>query len=216
MINLPPGVDPSTIVPGVDLSHWEPDTDFHALYDAGIRFVITKATDTLKGVDPKYAAFRAKADTIRAEHDDFFFGAFHFFGPGANPAAQYQHFRDVIGKPQPGDIIPALDSETEGYRVGQGSWEFDQACVDDLGYHTMLYTYEPFYLQFLKAHGFGNAIAAHHMRLWLARYRSRKPDTPCDIWQFSDAGAVPGEPKTMDVDIFWGSIDDFRERMLVK
>jgi lysozyme len=211
---LPASLNGRPVVPGVDLSHWEPDTDFGLLYAAGVRFVITKATDGVDGVDPKWADFRSKASLLSREHDDFFFGGFHFFEPGQDPAKQAAHFLSIV-RPVKGDIIPSLDTETAGANVGAESWAFDQAFVKATGYHSVLYTDEPFYLAGLKAAGFGAAIAAGHMRFWLARYRSEPPATASDIWQFSDAGKVPGEPKTMDADVFFGDVEQFRARMLV-
>jgi GH25 family lysozyme M1 (1,4-beta-N-acetylmuramidase) len=212
-LNLPPGIDPASVVPGVDLSHWSADVDFGELYDAGIRWVITKCTGGATQIDSKWDIFKAKAAVISAEHDDFFFGGFHYFDPWADSIIQAGFSRQIM-KPGPGMIVPTLDNESGGTLVGPHSWGFATNMATAIGRYPMLYSGEDFYLANLES-SFRASVEAGHTRLWLARYRDQKPDTPCDIWQFSQSERVEHEPGVMDADVFFGTVEQFRERMVL-
>lgn len=208
---LPAGLDPSRdYVLLVDLSHYEPDTDFHALADAGVSGVITKCTDGLNYVDPTYDVFRKKAEIVAAERGgNFFFGGYHFFRPNLDPFTQARYFLDHA-KPVKGDVLPTLDSETDGQLVGDRSKDFANAVCRRTGRFPILYTGDAFYKEKLKK-SFGSGVCP----LWIARY-GHKPETPCAIWQWTDRAVVAGEPKAMDADVFFGSVSDFRAKMTLK
>jgi lysozyme len=215
IITLPPGYsqgDPN-ILAGVDLSHWTADTDFGELYAAGIRFVIAKATQGATGIDPSWDTFRAKGELLMGEHPDFYFGGYHFLDGTASGVVQAAHFNMVCPAKGGQWMRGALDSETAFANVRGESWAFANAYALATGDYPTLYTYEPFYLQNLQS-SFAQSIAGGHTRLWMARYRARKPDTPCDIWQFSDAERVPHDPGVMDADVFFSNDADFRAKMV--
>ena len=212
LAGIPTGIDRASVVLGIDLSHWKPTSvDFHELYDAGIRFVITKATDWGSSgpiSDPTYSVFRQKAYALAKEKGDFFFGGFAFVRPNVDVRKQADYFIRVAS-PKKGDILPALDVETTGINIGHDSSIMGTYLSQRLSCKRLLYTYEPFWVENLKDHWSGD------FRLWLARYRSRKPDTPCDIWQFSDSEKLPSQDVSVDADVFFGSISDFKTKMLM-
>lgn len=66
------------------------------------------------------------------------------------------------------------------------------------GYKVGLYSGENFY----KANGLSKVNADF---LWLAKYSSTKPSTPCDIWQYSSTQKVSGIATNVDVNVLNGS-----------
>lgn len=206
---LPPGLDAKgEYVYLVDLSHWEPNTDFHALADAGISGIITKCTDGLSYVDPTYDVFRKKADIIRKERGSFFFGGYHFFRPELSPTQQAAYFLRHAN-PVSGDILPCLDSESEGHGVGTVSRVFAQTIYKSISRWPILYTGDSFYNEHLK-HNFADGACP----LWIARYGHR-PATKCVMWQWTDQARIARQPKTMDADVYFGNIKDFKARLLL-
>lgn len=99
-----------------DISHFQPNVDFHAAYAGGLRAVFHKATEGIYYVDPRYASARAQAAAA-----GLLWGAYHF-GTGDDALAQAEHFLS-IAKPD-GKTLLVLDLE----RNPQGpSMSIDQA-----------------------------------------------------------------------------------------
>ena len=86
-----------------DISHFQPNVDFHAAYAGGLRAVFHKATEGIYYVDPRYASARAQAAAA-----GLLWGAYHF-GTGDDALAQAEHFLS-IAKPD-GKTLLALDLE---------------------------------------------------------------------------------------------------------
>jgi lysozyme len=87
-----------------DISHFQPNVDFAAARQAGLRAVFHKATEGLHEIDPCYAAAREQARAA-----GLLWGAYHF-GTGEDALAQAAHFLD-IAKPD-GATLLVLDLET--------------------------------------------------------------------------------------------------------
>src|SRR5258708_7401718 len=198
---LPDGVPPGTPnVRLVDCYHGD-RVDFHALAAAGVAGVMLKATQGAHGVDPRYADYVGRARSV-----GLLVGPYHFFEPTEDPDAQAAHFVSVA-RWMPGDIPPTLDSETDGPEVGPRSWTFAQAIHKSLGIHPILYSGDSFYQNRLKR-SFSNGACP----LWIARY-GHKPTTTCLIWQYTVSARIPGEPRPLDTDIFFGTLDAFKARL---
>lgn len=208
-IALPAGLDTTKpYVLLVDLSHWEPNTDFHALADAGIQGVITKCTDGLTYVDPTYEVFRKKAEIVARERGFFAFGGYHFFRPKLDEAKQVDFFLRHL-QPKAGDILPCLDVEEDGPLVGYKAVSAANLLWRRTGRAPILYSGDAFFQDKLKARFGGGQFP-----LWIARY-GHAPVTKCAIWQFTDREVVPGEPRAMDANVFYGSEKDFRAKLLL-
>lgn len=86
-----------------DVSHFQPNIDFHAARGAGLRAVFHKASEGLQYVDPRYANAREQALAA-----GLLWGAYHF-GTGDDALAQAEHFLSVA-KPD-GRTLLVLDLE---------------------------------------------------------------------------------------------------------
>lgn len=203
MITLPPGIDPANVTLIVDLYHGD-DVDFHALVAAGVKGVLLKASQGETGVDPRYASYRTRAASV-----GLLVGAYHFYDPLGDPVKQANHFL-AVALPAKGDILPALDSETDGPHVGPNTWACAQAIKTRLGKMPQLYAGDSFFQTRLKAY-----FGAGQCPLWIARYSSHKPVTTCAMWQFSESVRIPQEPNPLDADIYFGTLADFKAKMLL-
>jgi len=192
----------------LDISHHNDVSDWNAVYAAGVRGVIHKATESTDYTDPTYLARCAPA--MRA---GLLWGAYHF-ASGGNVQAQVDRFLGVVGADD--DTLYALD------------WE------DNPSGPTMTAAEAKQFIQLLEARiGEGRCVIYSgnvakekisgddpffgSRRLWLAQYGT-SPSTQESwdtywLWQYSDGQVGPGPHGcpgvTGDVDTnSWAGTDD--------
>ena len=198
---------------GVDVSHYEGNVDWARVLSAGYSFGFCKASQGDREVDPQFIANWTAMSAAGITR-----GAYHFFQPGVNGAAQADHFLATVPR-LPTDLPPTLDVEQAPGDVAVSEYiEEIQAFCDKIqaatGHKPILYTYIPFWRDTL---GDPKQFSAAGHPLWIARYTPA--ETPGDLpggwtewtfWQYAapDPGAphvdVPGIGIS-DVDRFEGS-----------
>lgn len=174
-----------------DVYHGDPIYDMGAFLDAS-DFVILKATQGTSYVDPTYAA-RAAACRGRGKP----FWAYAFMERGADAAAQADHLLAHAGD---GYVGLCLDVET--YRGSRPTREQVRQAYDGItgrGIKCLVYYMDS---QGGDYHGIaGGELGAD----WVARYGrndgtvSRRPDTPCDLHQYTSSGSMPGASGACDL-----------------
>jgi lysozyme len=193
----------ATRVSGIDVSHYQQVVDWAKVKAAGIAFAFAKATDGLNS-DPTFArnwAGIGNAGLLR--------GAYHFFRPLKDAAAQAKHFMDVVSLAV-GDLPPVLDVETadgasnDAMQSGVKTW-LDTVAAQT-GVTPMIYAAPGFWNQHLN-----DQFGSHP--LWIAEYGVPSPKLPhgwtnWNFWQYSQSGQVDGVSGNVDLDYFQGSMDD--------
>jgi GH25 family lysozyme M1 (1,4-beta-N-acetylmuramidase) len=201
---------PGAVVEGIDVSSYQPDTDWNQVHQSGREFAWVKATEGTGYTNPYFAhdwaAIKA-AGMLRS--------AYQYFRPSVDPIAQAEFFVQVMGPLAPDDLAPMLDlEETDGESaavvLGRAHAFLDR--VKQLtGRDAILYTYPDFWLNQLgDPPGFGQYA------LNMASY-GPCPPLPSSwshmtFWQYSATGTVPGVQGTgnVDMDRFYGTLDDLR------
>jgi len=190
---------------GIDVSHWQGRIDWARVADDGIAFAYIKATEGGDYVDPQFVANwdgAARAGVMR--------GAYHFYRPQTDAAAQAQQFLRTVGA-HAGDLPPVLDVEVTDGRsaaaIAAGVRTWLETVERATGVRPILYTRAGFWNQ--VGGGFGG------YPLWVAHYGVAQPAIPADwdrwtIWQHSDAGRVAGITGNVDLNWFAGGWDDLR------
>lgn len=182
---------------GIDASHHQGAIDWRRVADAGITFAYLKATEGTTFTDPRFAEHRRAA--TRAGVD---VGGYHYFQLCSDGAAQAEHFLEVLGSGVP-DLPPALDLELVG------SCEDPPPAADLLaevraflaavdrrtGRRTLVYLYPDFEERF----GFADDLADHPQ--WVRRLGDERPRRPWTVWQYDDAGSVPGVSGGVDLNL---------------
>jgi len=179
---------------GIDVSNNNGHVDWAEIAAAGYRYALAKATQGLGFVDSTYDANRAGA---RAH--GIHFGAYHYFTPGDDPAAQVSFFMEHA-KPAKGDIVPTLDYEQVPAERGPAE-AFVVALQRECGHWPMFYSY----LSFIQSMRIPAASPLAHCPLWLADYTTTRPAPPAPwheivIWQHSSTGRVAGIGGSVDLD----------------
>jgi len=198
------------LTPGIDVSHYQGVIDWAKVKAAGIQFAFIKATDGATGTDPMFATNVKGCMAVGLP-----WGAYHFFRPGENAAAQAAHFLSVAdfivtgiacGKVLP----PALDLELGPLTFAEAMIWLDQ--VDEaLGNTPMVYISPAFAAANIEP---GDPAGAYP--LWIAEYGPRATPTIPDpwggweFWQHSAAGEIDGIAGTVDLDWFHGTVDDLQ------
>ena len=202
---------PAGAVPGIDVSHWQGSVDWEVVSKQGEMFGYAKASEGAATGDQYFIDNWSAMKTAGLLR-----GAYHFFHPNADAAAQADNFLNRLSKANggspllaPGDLPPTLDIEvTDGASAaallaGASTWL--NAVQTATGRQPIVYTYVTFWKQAL-----GNPADLSDYPLWIAHYNVPSPTIPggwagWSLWQFAQQ-PVPGVPGAVtDVDAFNGS-----------
>lgn len=193
------------LLPGIDVSHWQGAIDWPRVADDGVAFAFIKATEGGDYVDPAFAANwagAAQAGVMR--------GAYHFYRPQTDAAAQAEHFLRTV-QLRAGDLPPVLDVEVTDGRsasaIAAGVRTWLETVERATGRRPIVYTRAGFWNQV------GGGFGAYP--LWVAHYGVASPAIPADwarwtFWQHSDTGRVAGIGGDVDLDWFTGGWEELR------
>lgn len=191
---------------GIDISHWQQGIN---LTSVTCDFVIIKATQGTKYVDPCFQKFCAQAMSLGKK-----IGLYHYYGSG-EPEAQAEHFlqtvRSYIGK-----AVLVLDWEVDqnpDFKKGPAlPKRFLDYVLAKTGVHPLIYMSK----SVCREYNWTEVVKGNY-GLWMAQYANKKPtgyqDKPWTdqkglgafngyaIHQFSSAGRLPGYGGSLDLDI---------------
>jgi len=211
-----------SIVSGIDVSSHQGLVDWDAIRQSGLAFSFVRATLGAHSADSQFAG-----NWTRARAAGVLRGAYHFFWPLASASDQADHFVEVIGRPVPGDLPPALDLEEAILQQNphQDVWTtvppdnrlpmilgWLAAVEHALGVKPVIYSRQNF-LEGLLGDGI-DELADH--RLWIAHYTKAKgPRIPSawtgwTFWQYAEDGSADGIKGAVDQNRFNGSLDDLK------
>jgi lysozyme len=189
-------------IKGLDIFHGDKPLQFHAMVEAGVKYIFIKATQGLHTIDPCY-----EDNYHRAKSVGLLVGSYHFFDENEDGKAQADHFLNVAHL-NPGDIIPALDAEVYAPGMPLRSKAFAQEIKTRIGRWPILYSGDAFYQEHLK-----DVFPEGLHTLWIARYSAHKPKTRCAFWQYTDAARIPGDPP-LDSEQFFGAMVDLKQHLI--
>lgn len=189
---------------GIDVSHYQGTVNWTQVKAAGVAFAFAKATEGAQNSD---AMFSTNWTAIK--NAGLLRGAYHFFHPSQDPAAQAQHFLQAVSL-SPGDLPPVLDVEASDganndvITAGVKTWLDTVASAT--GVTPMVYASPAFWNDHLT----GDFSS---YPLWVAQYGVSAPKLPrgwtdWNFWQYSQSGKVDGVSGNVDLDYFQGSLQD--------
>ena len=207
---------PSGAVPGLDVSHYQEVVDWPTVAVGGEAFAFAKASEGGSVGDLYFAdnwsALRG-AGILR--------GAYHFFHPATDAAAQADFFLRRLanangGSTQlaPGDLPAALDLEVgDGVAAGNiiaGAATWLVAIEQATGRQPIVYTYVDFWKTTL-----GNPQDLSGYPLWISELNVTSPTIPGGwanwvFWQFAKQTISGISTGLVDVDAFNGTTNDLR------
>ncbi|MEO7034761.1 MAG: glycoside hydrolase family 25 protein [Polyangiaceae bacterium] len=187
---------------GVDVSAYQAIVNWDQVAAARLGFAFIKATEATAHVDAHFAEHWAAAKRAGLMR-----GAYHFFRPQQDAAAQARHFLAQL--PDGGELPAALDVElTDGVaraNVVAGVRAWVEVVTPVLG-RPLIYT-SPGFWNSLP----GTAAVAAKADLWVAHWNAARPAALAGwahwhFWQFASVSSVPGVHGASDRDRFNGSL----------
>jgi lysozyme len=185
-------------LPGIDVSYWDQGCDFTKVGSAA-QFVYIKVSEGLTYQDPTAAAHAngAKAAGLKV-------GYYHFAHTESDAGAEAIFFNKCCSNLPAADLPYVLDIEVNKANLSPAlflTWiETFLGTIQQLGHKGMIYSYTPFLNQNLPSnHTLGS------YPLWIAAYTNASyPTMPVGwpnytVWQYSQAGNVPGIPVHCDM-----------------
>jgi lysozyme len=191
-------------VEGVDVSYYQGTIDWNAVKGAGLGFAITRISDGTGFMDPKFDQnWQGIKDAGMVR------GAYQFFRPAQDAAAQANLVVQKLGTLGVGDLPVTLDVEVaDGVSPGTIAAKI-QTWVDIVqqgtGKAPMIYTAIGFWNSGVASTAYGN------LPLWVANWGVTCPNLPSGwndfvFWQWTDSGSVPGISGGVDRDKFNGDL----------
>ena len=198
---------------GIDIYNGQGRPDFAKVKEAGISYVILKATEGVDYVDPSFTV-NAQA----AKDAGLPIGAYHFLR--ATPIDQQaQDFLTAVGPYKP--CMLAIDVEepkagsTEIHDLGKSGITSRILTINsaarNAGYTCPIYVYG-------SKSWFGylidtDACRQAGMKIWMAAYSNDTPENTdhsdiCDMWQWCSDGSVNGISGNVDMDVSYSAITD--------
>jgi len=190
---------------GIDISQWQADVDYSALAQS-VDFAMVRASYSLTIVD--HLGWNHRSE-LRSRLVNL--GHYHYAEPAHSVAAiQARVFLDSVGWIFAGEPM-ALDLEVDHPRLVEWSRNFAQIILNVLGRPPLIYTN----IDFLRRYDF-RPLYEMGCPLWVASWQDPTAAIPSTApWeaprmhQFTSQGSIPGIAGDVDLDTFFGSVDDF-------
>lgn len=208
-------------IKGIDISHHQSRPNFSAVKNAGIGFVILKATEGVNYVDP---AFIANVDAAKAAGLPI--GAYHFL----RATSIDQQCKDFVAAIKPHGPYTCIGIDVENPNGNPEISNLGKAeitsrilklnsAIRTAGFTCDVYVYA-------SKSWFGTYIdtarcKAAGMKIWMAWYSNATPDNTnrsslCDMWQWSSSGSVPGVAGHVDMDVCYQNVGAVKPSVPVK
>ncbi len=193
-------------IAGINVSHYNGEIDWHAAADS-ISFAFARATNGPNFVDPQFAS-----NWNRMKQAGIPRGAYHFFDPREDAAAQAHLFLNTV-RMEEDDLTPVLDIERRcritAATAIKGFGEFLDIVRDATGRTPAIYTSGRFWRLL------GNRPCPCNAPLWIAHHDVRSPFIPhawegWNFWHFSQLGRCSGVKGYVDLSRFSGSLEDLQ------
>ncbi|KFC19667.1 hypothetical protein IO90_10360 [Chryseobacterium sp. FH1] len=191
---------------GIDVSHWNGNIVMDLPKKDNLSFVICKATQGDRGIDPKF-----KSNWKFLSEHKMMKGAYHFYEYSKDPILQAAHFCDTVGKIELSDFSLVVDIEemslpakdVNAQKLKNNLLKFLNYVEDHIQRVPIIYSDYSFLNKYLD-----DPIFSRYP-LWLAEYsRNEKPKLPkvwkdkgCLIWQKTDSYHI--NSTATDYDVFY-------------
>lgn len=197
------------VVKGIDVSYFQPGVDWGSVKDDGVEFAFARVSYGSKKLDTE---FETNWEGMKAA--GLLRGAYQYFRPSQDAAAQAQIVVDHLGTLGEGDLPAVIDVETQEGVSDATLVKKIQTWVDIVeegtGKRPIIYTGPAFWTSLS-----GSADLTDHP-LWVANYKTSCPSLPSGFsgwhfWQSSETGKVDGVDGNVDIDWWNGSLAELIE-----
>lgn len=189
----------------IDVSRWQGIIDWRQVKASGIDIAIIKMSG---GDDGLYVDSRANANYYGAVGAGIAVGMYHFAG-GTDPIAEADYYIQACS-PLAEDDVLVLDWEVQHSNPVEWCRQFTQRCIDRTGVAPLLYINGSTW----NAYDWSPVTAI--CGVYVAWYdRSPEDNLPVPgmyvMHQYSSTGSVPGISGNVDLDMFFGTVEQFKK-----
>ncbi|MDE6207331.1 MAG: hypothetical protein K2M55_05940 [Muribaculaceae bacterium] len=180
-------------------------------YYQPVLFAIAKSTEGVTILDPTF-----ERNFREAKRCGIIRGAYHFLSVNSPVEKQVEYF--IKNTPlEKGDLPPVLDLEInkntmkkQHAKVCSMAKKWLQLVEKHYGVKPIIYTYNNYYIDYMKGHGFDD------YDFWIARYGAEPSARHWEIWQYTDKGHANGVNHAVDIDLFRGDYKALRKYVAEK
>lgn len=222
--------DASAKCKGIDVSNNNGSVTWSSVYNAGIRFAITKATEGTSFQDSYY-----HSNMQHGKAQGVIMGAYHFAHPeshdGNNEASYFYSFASSEWGTGGMTLQPVCDIEIFSGHVGATTYtdwanQFADTLTTKMNNAGMTHN-TLVYVSACNGCFFNTNIKGHG---WIADYNGEDPDTgtpwstcsSCDVWgsgwqfwQYTATGGVGGVSGNCDRDVYNGALTDLQASIYI-
>lgn len=189
----------------IDVSHWQGDIDWQAVKNSGVEIAIIKVTGGDAGL---YVDSKVGVNYANARNVGLAYGTYHFAG-GGDPITEADYFCRTVSPLDEGQVL-LLDWEVNVPDPVGWCWQFVSHVHDRLGVWPMIY------MSGSRVPAFYGSDVLKNCGLWVAWYdRDPEKDLPLKtvyvMHQYTSNGSVPGISGRVDLDAFYGSVEQFNK-----
>lgn len=171
-----------------------------------VLFGLVKSTEGTTIIDPTF-----KYNFEQMRRCGIIRGAYHFLSVNSPVKDQVKFF--IANTPLcKGDFPPVLDleiskktMEKQHAKVCRMAKQWLKLVEKHYGVKPIIYTYDNYYKDYLKGHGFDD------YDFWIARYGAEPSARHWELWQFTDKGRATGINHAVDIDLFKGSYAELKK-----
>ncbi|MBV9099520.1 MAG: glycoside hydrolase family 25 protein [Candidatus Dormibacteraeota bacterium] len=198
----------ASTIQGIDVSVWQgsaqgTSVDWQAVANSGVSFAFIRAAEGSSTVDSDF-----RRNWYNAVAAGVVPGAYLYFHPGDDPVAQANllvRLLQEVGFGR-GDMLPAIDVEVTDSQpqstVVANLQTTVNAVASAIGANPVIYTSPSWWDTYVGSSAFVTDP------LWVANWGVSSPSLPaqgwggygCKVWQYTDAGSVPGINGRVDLD----------------
>jgi lysozyme len=198
---------------GIDVSRWQGDIDWQEARASGIAFAFIKATEGGDLLDPMFQTYWNGARNAGVHH-----GAYHYFYFCRSAKEQARWFIQHVPR-DPTALPPVLDMEwnhksptcqlrPSGAQVRAEAKLFLDILESHYGRRPLVYTTVDFFRdtkigELENTHFWFRSVAGHPEEIYLGE--------DWMFWQYTGTGVVPGVRVPVDINVFAGSLEQWRK-----
>jgi MYXO-CTERM domain-containing protein len=191
-------------LPGIDVSKWQGDIDWHAVKADGIVYGIMRASHGINTIDEWF-----DSNWAESHEAGVYAGVYQYFEPGQDPIVQADILLEMMGPLGPEDLPPVIDVESHGdlppAEVAAAVGEWIAHVEAATGTKPIIYTGRYFWQDYVQSPAFAD------YPLWIAHYTDGCPNipSPWTDWafhQYTDSGSVAGVDGGVDRNDFNGDL----------
>lgn len=194
-------------IQGFDVSHHQGEIKWHQISPERYHFVYLKATE---GGDFKDRLFQT--NWLAAREQGLHVGAYHFYRLCRDGKVQAENFIATV--PNKADALPpVIDLEYDNACINQFSKE--QLLAEIQSMHDQLQQHYDKQPIFYTSKNFYNIVLMNEFKntpIWIREYQDQptlKDKKAWIFWQYTAKGKIQGIDKTVDLNVFSGSKQDW-------